>query len=469
MRLFIIISTLLFSSKLFAQIDTLQIMHQDDFLSIVIQNHPLVKKANLIQKKGALNVKSARGKFDPYLFNYFNQKDFKETKYYSLINGGLKIPTWYGVEGKIAFDNTSGYYLNPENNTPANGLVSAGVSFSVGKGLFMDERRKTLQKAKIYEKMSELEQFTEVNNLLFNATKTFWDWVIAYNHVKIYENSVELATTRFEGIKKNYYQGAEPAIDTLEAFIQLQNRVFSYNEAILEHTQASLNLSNFLWTEELEPLELTDNVVAPEILDEFHNYIKSDGDILEYESFDVENHPIFKTYNYKLTALNIEKKYNAEALKPKLNINYNLLTEPTSDGTISQLSSNNYKVGVEFSMPLLFREQRGNFQMSKVHIEETKYQQKQKVREINNKVEYYFQEIKNLEIQEKIFTRNTVNYERLLEAEKRKFDIGESSLFLINSRENKVISSQIKLIDLRGKYQKSHASLTYSMGHFLVD
>ena len=466
-RLLFILLILCKSLSTFAQKDTASILNQDDFLQLVVENHPVVKQAQLIARRGELNLKSARGGFDPHLYSYFNQKDFKDKRYWDLFSGGLKVPTWFGVEGKLNYDNTSGIYTNPERNTPADGLVSAGVSVAVGKGLFIDERRKTLQKAKIYNEMSELDQFLALNDILYNALKTYWNWVIAYNHVKIYENSVNLANIRFEGVKKNFYQGAEPAIDTLEAYIQLQNRVFSFNEANLALTQSTLLLSNYLWTENLEPLEITTNLKAPEILDEFHNYIKSDADVANHDQFDVEQHPIYKSYQLKLNSLDIEKRYRAEALKPKLNIDYNFLTEPVNNNPFSSVSTENYKLGISFNMPLFLRQERANFQLSKVNIVETEYAQKQKVREINNKVEYYFKEIQNLEIQEKIFTVNTVNYETLLEAEKRKFEIGESSLFLINSRENKVISSQIKLIDLRGKYQKSHASLTHSMGQQL--
>lgn len=444
-------------------------MEENEFLTIVVKNHPLVKKSELITRKGDLNVMQARGGFDPYLYNYFSEKNFNEKKYYSIMSGGLKIPTWYGIEGKLNYDNTAGYYLNPENNMPTDGLISAGISASIGKGLFMDERRKTLQKAKVYDDLSEIDQFLEINTILYEGIKTYWDWVIAYNHLSIYKNSVKLANIRFEGVKKNFYQGAEPAIDTLEAYIQLQNRIFSFNEAQLEVANARLRLSNFLWSENLEPLVISDSLAAPEILDEFHNYIKSDHDIEVYVDFDVMKHPMYQAYDLKLTSLDIERKYRAEALKPKLDISYNFLREPLSDELFSGISQENYKLGLTFSVPLLFREQRGAFQQTKVNIQETQYMQLQKAREIDNKITYYIMEIQNLEIQEKIFTKNTVNYERLLDAEKRKFDIGESSLFLINSRENKVIESQIKLIDLRGKYQKSTASLKYTAGSTLIE
>ena len=46
------------------------------------------------------------------------------------------------------------------------------------------------------------------------------------------------------------------------------------------------------------------------------------------------------------------------------------------------------------------------------------------------------------------------NYETLLDAEFEKFRIGESSIFLLNSREQKLIDSQMKLNKLQTEFQK---------------
>ena len=52
----------------------------------------------------------------------------------------------------------------------------------------------------------------------------------------------------------------------------------------------------------------------------------------------------------------------------------------------------------------------------------------------------------------------------LLSGEKRKFEEGESSLFIVNSRENSLITAEVKLIELIAKFQKAYAGLEYAIG-----
>jgi outer membrane protein TolC len=51
-----------------------------------------------------------------------------------------------------------------------------------------------------------------------------------------------------------------------------------------------------------------------------------------------------------------------------------------------------------------------------------------------------------------------------LKAEETLFRNGESSLFLINSRENKVLETERKLIELKAKYYKTIYALQWSTG-----
>jgi len=55
------------------------------------------------------------------------------------------------------------------------------------------------------------------------------------------------------------------------------------------------------------------------------------------------------------------------------------------------------------------------------------------------------------------------DYKTLLRAEERKFSFGESSLFLINSRESKLIDSELKQNEVQKKYLSAKAKLFQSL------
>ena len=55
------------------------------------------------------------------------------------------------------------------------------------------------------------------------------------------------------------------------------------------------------------------------------------------------------------------------------------------------------------------------------------------------------------------------NYNTLLAAEERKFSFGESSLFLINARDSKLIDAKLKQIEVQNKFYMTKAKLFNSL------
>ena len=154
---------------------------EERFYALVIQNHPLAKQANLEIQFGEKSVLKARGGFDPKLYNQLNQKYYAGSQYYSFLNAGLKIPTWYGIEVKSGFEMNQGAYLNPEEKPPNGGLWYGGVSVSLGQGMFIDQRRAELKKAKIYQQSTYFEQKLQLNELMYEAGYSYWNWFLAYH------------------------------------------------------------------------------------------------------------------------------------------------------------------------------------------------------------------------------------------------------------------------------------------------
>lgn len=436
----------------------------ENFVALVRENHPIAKQYKLLTEKGEKTVLREKGNLDPYIFSNVDQKYFDNKQYYNLISSGLKVPTWFGLDFKLGLDQSSGSYINAENKLPNSGLVYAGVSMPILQGFWINERRTIIKQANVFAKSTEAERVNLINDLIYEAIASYWEWYNAYNKLAVFESAVQIAQQRFNAVKSSYLLGDRPAIDTLESFIQLQNRIFGRNQAQIEKTNASLQLSNFLWNEKEEPLELQQNM-SPVSPQKFIQKSFALPDSLNKSSKDLAmRHPAISMYDYKYEIANLDKRWKQEKLKPKLNLNYNLLNEPIGSEWIGTFSANNYKWGVDFSFPVFLRRERGDLQLANLKMMEIDFSREQKILEISNKIEQYKNELNITQQQNTLFTQLVQNYEGLWKAERRNFDAGESSLFLVNAREMAYIDSKLKYIELQAKLNKCAVALVWSTG-----
>jgi len=463
-RTILVISILIFAlpNAARSQSDSLT-MSFENFISLVKRNHPVSKQADITMKSGEQMLKSARGNFDPVLKSELDNKEYGGKEYYMINNNELKFPTIIGMELKVGYETNRGAYLNPENVVPDNGLAYAGFTIPLGNGLFFDERRQALRQAQVFEKSTVLERTLMLNELVYKATAAYWEWYVSWNVNKIFAESVSLAEFRLNGIRSTFLLGDIPAIDTLEAHILLQTRLLSLNESLIDLQNSSLLLSNYLWSEQQEPL-LLDSMAKPENPFSVISVSVSETALQSILSELDSIHPELQLYQNKLQSLDFERRMKAEKIKPKLNVSYNLLNEPVGGNPANNFTVNDYKWGFEFGMPLLLRKERGDLQLTKLKINETNLAIDQKRVEIQNKIQAYTMEMKVLTDQIKLYESTVANYSGLLRGEQRKFQEGESSLFLVNSRENSFITAETKLVELYGKYQKAQASLLLAIG-----
>lgn len=455
---------LLLPAVTWGQIDS-TILTEDQLIWFVKNYHPVAVQGELVVESGESAVRASRGGFDPVLEGDIDQKYFDDKSYYSLINGGLKIPTWFGVEVKTGYDNNSGQFLNPENNLPDDGMWYAGISIPIGQGLFIDQRRASLRQAEIYAESTLVEQRRMLNDLYLDAISDYWNWVEKYNEYLVYQDYVSLAQERLDGIKKSFEFGDIPAIDTLEAHIQRQNRELNMEVAKLNFQKSTLQLSNYLWFEGNVPLEISEDLRPPKLSE--IGPIADVPSLSESTQLLTQNHPELMSIDFQLSMLEIDRRLKAESLKPKLDLNYNALAENTSPNFVDSYRIEDYKWGLEFSFPLFLRKQRGELQLANIKIRDTGLKQSQKLLSLENKLKSAYFELLNLNDQVALVSDIVVNYNRLLDGEKEKFSAGESSLFLINSREKSLIDSQLKQNQLTVKQRIARLSIFWASGDLM--
>ncbi|MDP5062628.1 MAG: TolC family protein [Maribacter sp.] len=431
-----------------------------EYLGYVKKYHPIAKQAEMVMSVGQANLMKARGGFDPKISVDYSTKEFKGTEYYDLLNSTFKVPTWYGIELKGEFEQYSGEFLNAERNVPDDGLYSAGVALSLGRGSWINERMATVKKAKFFREQSKADRDLLVNQILFDASLAYFDWLQAYRNSLVFNDFLLNAKVRLKGVNRSAQSGEIAAIDTVEAKISVQNRALEMEQASVVLRNARLELSNYLWMGENIPMELQPNVIPETSLDtEIDQALEILGKPLD--SFVLENHPKLKSLGYKIDGLVVDKRLKTNKLLPRIDVEYKFITDQPE--YLNSFETQNYKGGLNFELPLFLRKERGDLKLAKLKLRDAQFEFDNAEVQILNKITAIYNELDSFENQNILIADIVTSYEALLAAEERKFSFGESSLFLINSRETKLIDAVLKQNQVENKFFTAKAKLFNSL------
>lgn len=452
---------------LFVLPDTVKAFTLENFYASILNFHPVVRQTELLPETARQQLRLARGAFDPKLESQFSNKEFRNTEYYNTWMAGLSIPTWFPVDPKIGIERNRGTYLNNENFVPAADnfrQIFAGVSLPIGRGLFTDERRAALQQAKIFTEIAEADQIRMINKILLDAAKDYWQWYYAYYNYRLLNRNADIAREIFRRVKLDHDLGEASAIDTVQAKITLQQRLVEQQEALIDFLNTGIQISNYLWDDAGNPLDLGGQVtplMSP-----------ADGQILAVQTLQNltqlarENHPDLLRINLRLEQLDVERRLAAEWLKPKVDLSYTFLNTPFTpggEGRAPQLL-NDYKFGVDFSIPIFLRRERARLAQTRLRILGTTLERTQLERDIVNQIEATFNQLVNTNLILRQQREVADNYERLLQAELMNLANGESDLFRINVQQERLIQSQSKLLKLMSEYEKMKATIYWAAG-----
>ncbi|GAB2774185.1 TolC family protein [Rhabdobacter roseus] len=446
--------------------DTSQVFSYGTFYAQLLHHHPLVKQSNLISESARRELLIARGGFDPTLQGSFDRKVYKAREYFNRSDFFLKVPVWLGgADLKVGYDRNVGVTLSDDIRTGPEGITYLGFQVPIGQGLLIDYRRATLKQAAIFQDMADAERVKVINKVVLTATKDYWDWYFTYQQYLLASEFYQLANVRFQGTRQRSLIGDLASIDTTEALVTLQEREVSLEQARLDLQNARLILSNHLWGESEQPLELPETAVPQSTL----GRVIEPAELNDLILLARQRHPEIIKYDFKRQQLQIDERLGREMLKPSLNVNAAALYQGRffngqETRTGIPYLNNNYKLSFDLYYPLLLRKERGKLQQTRIKLLQNDLEQAQVQREINNEINAAYNEVKTYENQINTQLRSVANQEILLRAELQKLEMGESSLFLVNARESKLNESRVKVASLKAKYEKTLATLLFAAG-----
>jgi len=450
--------------------DTTRVFAFSDMADLMTTNHPLVRLANSLPDAARQELLQARGFFDPKLTSGFDRKQFGDASkpgslYYNNWANELKVPVWLGgADFKLTYDRFTGARVNPEYQTPNAGLLGVGVSIPVGQGLLIDARRTALRQAQLLPSLADAERVKQINKIWLSAAKDYWNWYLAQQQVDLLREGFQLADARFRAVKQRVVLGDAAAIDSVEAHITVQDRQVQLEQALVTLQNARQIVSTYLWNEVEQPVELPAHAVPQTALQGLID--ESIYQTLSQRA--AEQHPELLSLTLKIRQQLLEEQFRRAMLQPQLSVSGQLLSQATmATPEARQLygfGRNNYKVGFDFALPLFLRKERGKLRQVQIKTQQLRFDRTQTNRDVLNGVSTAYNDIKAIDRQLLLQIDAVRNQQRLVQAEQQRFELGESSLFLVNTRETKLIDMRIKLEELRSKYQKAVAELYYAAG-----
>lgn len=449
------------SKSLWAQ-DSIATLNAEQVLQAVKKYHPIAQQAIIGVAKAGADITIARGAFNPIIGTYLAQKTLSGTNYYNYVLPQIKLPTWYGVELSAGTALISGERLNEDETSGKTSVV--GVTIPLAQNLVLDKRRAFLKQAKLYHTLAQAEQRALMNDVLMHAIDAYWTWVKAHQTYVILKNNVEINERRLTLVKKAVANGERPPIDTIEALTQLQNFELQQTQQWLAFQNAGLQLSAYLWKPNNEPYYLPEAIIPQAGWENEVNISSFNLALVDLLTTSNQSNPNLLVYQYKIDALTVNQKLKFQELLPKLDLNYNWIHKGYTPTFSSNLGIDNYQVGLKFEMPLFLGSGRGEYKKAGLKLQETKLDFNLKQQQTELKIKRYHNEFVTLQKQIELQRYNYTNYQLMLKAEEALFYNGESSMFLINSREAKALEALEKLIDLKTKYFKTIYALQWSAG-----
>ncbi|MBC7841026.1 MAG: TolC family protein [Gemmatimonadaceae bacterium] len=442
----------------------------DTFFATVSRNHPVVRQARLIETGAEGDVTAAFGSFEPKVEASWQQKRFSsspasaQTLYYNYADLALKIPTPFGADFKMGYERASGRYINPQNTTPDNGLFTAGFSIPLGQRILTDERRTALRVARALRDVAQAERVAMTNKLLFSAAKSYAEWYSSALQLQVMRDGVRLAEERYIAITRRVVAGDAAGIDSIEAAAELNRRRAQAQGAEQAYFAASLDVTSYLWDARIQPEDLPASTVPSD--SGLGRVVLDSAAVPALLTRVLSLHPDVRKALAKVAQAAAERSLARQAIIPLASADLYALRGRDYGFEVGDAIARdgNFKGAINVTSPLLFFKERGKFQSTDAKFDRAELEARETRRDVVLLVRTAINDLSQYDAQLSL-QRDAVRLFRILSAgERARFDAGESTLFLVNTRERQVLDEELKFVALQAKYLAARAALAVAAG-----
>ncbi|MEM1042969.1 MAG: TolC family protein [Bacteroidota bacterium] len=404
---------------------TCPVLTLEAFLGQVLRANPAARSLRLETDRALADLLDARGGFDPTLTSGYEYKTEDADDKLNVLRSGVALPLDLPMSPSLLVDYRRGLgsSIDPSVSTSPAGETRFGLSFSPLQGFGTNKRRAALEAARLGPRLAEAFEARGQNRLLLDAAQVFWAWAEAQEVLQVNRELLVLATERRDFVVRQARAGETAAVDSVEAELAVASREGKVAEARRKAEQASVKLAVFLWNEDGTPG--TSRYSAPTL-----PTLRAEPDSAQAVATALAQRPELREVALAQRQAEVEQRLAREQLRPDLKLEAQVVSYDDNP-----LGVTDVKLGFRIDQPLLFRAGRSEAARAEIEIQALRFEQDLARRAIRADVDAVLVALRQSLRRVSAAERRVELAQRLQEAEQRRFELGESTLFLVNQRE----------------------------------
>lgn len=421
------------------------------FVEAVMAYHPAARQAELTEVAALAKQQAARGAFDPVINGQEKGKVWDGERYYTVTEANLVVPTASPIDVVIGRDDVDGSRVNASRYLPDGGQWRAGVRLDLGQGLITDARRTALRQAQVLVELGSAARELMELDLRLSAQEAFWSWWKAESVLDMSQEALTLARTQRNQVIRAVAEGARAAIDTVEVGLILSRREADLKSAQAQSIVARAKVEAMLWEGArpvaLDPRALPSGGASDQALSQDPVVESALQQAVSVPDEAAMRHPAVAEVEGQWALQRYTTRLARQGLRPTIEGRMDWLTgldarvNPAEADFLSRPDFAGFDPGqrqvtsLKVSMPLFLRKARGDVAQAEAELEK----RSQKRLDISRQWQVQFAAVKAALPAKVAAAESAARAARqsrlLLEAERSKWEAGESDLFRVNTRE----------------------------------
>lgn len=427
----------------------------EDVLLAVEASHPMLVAAEARVEGAGFDRLSAAGALDPVVAGKASAKTSGSSSWQS-VDVGVKAPlTLWGGDvsaGWAVGDGTFEPYEADLATGPA-GEFYAAIDLPVLRDAWTDRRRASLARADQEAELAAADRAVRELEILRAAGHRYWDWVAAGQRLHVAEALHALAEARDQAFAAQVDVGDLAPIVRQDSRRLVLERADRIVQARRVFEQTSIELSLHLRDPDGRPV-VAPIAAVPEAIAE----APVEEDTAAAIAVALAERPELDRLDVQLLQARIEGRLATNQALPAVDLLGEIATPAGSEGY------DTWKVGVGADWPIPARSARGRIGSTRALEDRLTAERRFAADRVQADVLDAASALDAARERVRLAEELVVTTRAVAEAERRKFELGDSNLIFVNQREIAVADVEVLLVDTRAALQKAWVDWRWAQG-----